>query len=206
MISYSIKAAKASGIFDHIIVTTDSEKIAETAREFGAEVPFMRPAELSEDLTTTAPVITHAIQSLAERGMPAQYACCIYATAFFVRPHYIKKGFELLKAKNVSSVFSVTSFPFQIFRALRITKDDNLEMFWPEHELTRSQDLPEAYHDAGHFYWLDCETFLKEQRIYASDTMPVILPRYLVQDIDTPEDWETAERMFKALGLEDEYT
>lgn len=202
IISYSILAAKASKVFDSIIVSTDSEKIVKVAQEYGAEAPFMRPKELSDAYTPTAPVIFHALQWLRDHNKPVQYACCIYATAPFVRPEFIKAGYEILVKNGVSSVFSVTTFPFPIFRALRKTENGNLEMFWPEHELTRHQDLPEAYHDAGQFYWLNVESFLKNERLYSSDAMPVILPRYLVQDIDTQEDWETAERMFKVLQSE----
>lgn len=201
MISYTIAAAKAAKVFDKIIISTDSKKIAKVAEEYGAEVPFMRPKELSDDHTPTAPVILHALQWLFNHDKPAKYACCVYATAPFVRAEFIKKGYEILVKYGVSSVFSVTTFPFPIFRALRITEKGNLEMFWPEYELTRHQDLPEAYHDAGQFYWLKVESFLKNGRLYSSDAMPVILPRYLVQDIDTQEDWETAERMLKALQL-----
>lgn len=199
IIAWAIEAAKSAGIFDRIIVTTDSEEIALIANKYGAETPFVRPPELSDDHTPTAPVIAHCLEWLAERGSPAHYACCIYATAPFVRAAFIKQGYELLVTRQVSSVFSVTTFPFPIFRALRIEDDGHLSMFWPEHELTRSNDLPEAFHDAGQFYWLFCETFLKTRRVYGSDALPVILPRYLVQDIDTPEDWQTAEYMFMAL-------
>ncbi len=201
MISYSITTAKESEIFDRIIVSTDSEMIADVGRQYGAEVPFIRPKELSDDHTPTAPIITHALKWLAENGEHAKYACCIYATAPFVGTKYIREGYEILTNRKVSSVFSITSFPFPIFRALKKTKEGYLEMFWPEHEMTRSQDLPEAYHDAGQFYWLNCESYLKEQRVYGPEAMPVILPRYLVQDIDTPEDWDMAEHMFRALGL-----
>ncbi len=203
IIAYSIDVAKTSGVFDKIIVSTDSEKIARVAKEYGAEAPFKRPPQLADDLTPTAPVLAHAINWLADNGMPPKYACCIYATAPFVRPGYIQKGLELMKGKKVSSVFSVTTFPFPIFRALKIEQDGHLAMFWPEYEMTRSNDLPEAYHDAGQFYWVHCEDFLREQKMYGRDALPVVLPRYLVQDIDTPEDWATAERMFRALELVD---
>lgn len=199
IIAWSIEAAKAAGIFDRIIVTTDSEEIARVANDYGAETPFVRPPELSDDHTPTAPVIAHCLEWLTVQGNPAQHACCIYATAPFVRADFIKQGYELLVNRKVSSAFSVTTFPFPIFRALRIEEDGHLAMFWPEHELTRSNDLPEAFHDAGQFYWLECETFLQSRRVYGRDALPVVLPRYLVQDIDTPEDWLTAEYMFRAL-------
>ncbi len=179
-------------------MSTDSEGIAKIARQYGAEVPFIRPLELSDDATPTAPVLLHAIQWLADNGESPSYACCIYATAPFVRPDDIKNGFKIITGKRVSSVFSVTTFAFPIFRALRITNSGQIEMFWPEYETTRSQDLPEAYHDAGQFYWFEVRQILKTKKIYSNDALPVILPRYLVQDIDTPEDWETAEVMYTA--------
>jgi pseudaminic acid cytidylyltransferase len=202
IIAYSIEAAKASDIFDRIIVSTDSDEIAKVAIAYGAEIPFVRPQELSDDHTPTAPVITHAIQWFNDRGHFPEFACCIYATAPFVKPEFLKEGYEIIVKYNVTSVFSVTTFSFPIFRSLKITAKGTLAMFWPEHELTRSQDLPEAYHDAGQFYWLKIDSFLKSGKIYTPDARPVILPRHLVQDIDTPEDWITAERMLKAIREE----
>ncbi len=202
IIAYSIRAAIESGLFDRVIVSTDSDKIAAIAEDYGADVPFRRPANLSDDLTATAPVLEHALKWLGEHGGVPDYACCIYPTAPFVRKRYLAEGFEALKEFGCTTTFSATSFAFPIFRSLKIDEEGRVEMFWPEHELTRSQDLPEAYHDAGQFYWLNCEKFLREPRLYASDSRAIILPRKLVQDIDTPEDWETAESMFKAQGLE----
>jgi len=200
IIAYSIEAAHESGVFDRIIVSTDSGEIARVARECGAETPFLRPAELSGDFTPTAPVLLHALEWLRENGFNPAYLCCIYATAPFIRPEYIRRGFDLVMGDGVTSAFSVTTFPFPIFRALRITDSGTVKMYWPEYEMARSNDLEEAYHDAGQFYWLDCPLFQREQKLYGSHSMPVILPRYLVQDIDTPEDWETAERMFAAMN------
>jgi pseudaminic acid cytidylyltransferase len=202
IIAYSIEAAIASEVFDRIIVSTDSDEIAKVAIAHGAEIPFLRPEELSDDHTPTAPVIAHAIHWVRDRGYSPEFVCCIYATAPFVKPEFIKEGYEIIVNHNVASVFSVTTFSFPIFRSLKITDKGTLAMFWPEHELTRSQDLPEAYHDAGQFYWLKVNPFLKSGKIYTSDAMPVILPRYLVQDIDTQEDWITAERMYKAVREE----
>jgi len=201
IIAYSIAAAKQSGLFERIIVSTDSEAIAEVANRYGAETPFMRPEEIADDFTTTAAVLAHALQWLAAHGSEAQHACCIYATAPFIQVHYLKAGYELLTGKGATSVFPVTTFPFSIFRALKINDDGRLAMFWPEHELTRSNDLPEAYHDAGQFYWVDCKVFLEKQQLYSDDSLPVVVPRHLVQDIDTPEDWTRAEMMYKALQL-----
>jgi len=197
IIAYSIDAAKKAEIFDRVIVSTDSEAIAEIAWQYGAEVPFIRPPELSDDVTPTMPVLLHAIEQLADNDESPSYACCIYATAPFVRSDDIKNGFKIINEKKVSSVFSVTTFAFPIFRALQVTNSGGIEMFWPEYETTRSQDLPEAYHDAGQFYWFEVNKLFKTKKIYSIDAVPVILPRYLVQDIDTPEDWEVAELMFR---------
>jgi len=198
IISYSIEAAKNCGIFNRIIVSTDCDKIAEVSQSAGAEVPFVRPSELSDDNTPTAPVLEHALKWLESEGCSVKYLCCIYPTAPFVRSEDLIKGYKLLVENNVSSVFSLTEFEFTIFRGLKINDEGFIEMFWPEHELSRSQDLPTAFHDAGQFYWLDSEKFLKNKKLYAEDAKPVILPRVLVQDIDTLEDWEIAEIMYEA--------
>lgn len=200
MIAHSIEAARACGLFDRILVSTDSDQIAEVASALGAEVPFRRPPELSNDHAGTAPVIVHALEWLKQQGQPATYTCCIYATAPFVRAEYLKQGFDTLRDTNVTSVFSITSFAFPIFRALKIEESGSVAMFWPENRTKRSQDLPEAFHDAGQFYWLNAEKFIADPNLYSADARPVILPRYLVQDIDTPEDWETAEYMYRALN------
>ena len=202
MIAYSIEAAKNAGIFERIIVSTDSKEIASTAKEFSAEVPFMRPCDLSDDYTGTDAVILHALKWLMEDGEKIDYICCIYATAPFVKAEYIIKGYNILCENNAASCFSVTTYPFPIFRSLKINNQNRLEMFWPEYRETRSQDLPEAYHDAGQFYWANAKKYLKEKQFYSKDAIPVVLPRYLVQDIDTPEDWETAEKMYSVLQMD----
>lgn len=201
IIFYSINAAKGTKIFDEIIVTTDSEEIAQIARTYGANTPFVRPAELADDYTPTAPVVIHALHWLKDRGKTADYFCCIYPTAPFLKVKYVKKGLELLRKEDAVTAFSVTTFPSSIFRALKITNTGYIEMFWPDYRNKRSQDLPTAYHDAGQFYWGDTEKFLQGKTLYTKKSVPVVLPRFLVHDIDTPEDWETAEKMFIALGL-----
>lgn len=200
MIAHSIHAAIASKMFDRVLVTTDTEEIARTAIAHGAEAPFRRPPELADDHTPTAPVLSHALKWLEQDGTPATYACCIYATAPFVQPADIARGLDILRNANAATAFTVTSFGFPIFRAMRVTEVGTLAMFWPEHRLTRSQDLPEAYHDAGQFYWTDVRKFLADPNLYAADARPIVLPRHMVQDIDTPEDWVTAEHMHRALS------
>lgn len=200
MIAWSIEAAKGSGIFDRIVVSTDDPEIRAIAIEYGAEVPFERPAELANDHAGTLPVIRHAVDLLVSKGKAPSYACCIYATAPFLQPRFLIEGFEQLSADpDTEFVFSVTPFGFPIFRALRLGENNETSMFWPEHEITRSQDLPQSYHDAGQFYWGTAKAWQTKDRVFSSNSRAVILPPHLVQDIDTPDDWVQAELKFKAL-------
>ena len=199
IIAYSIRAAKESDLFEKIIVSTDSEEIAKVASDWGAEVPFIRPAELSGDVVTTDSVVLHALQWIKENIKVFKYACCIYATAPLIRQNDLKKGFDLLVENNAVSAFSVAEFAYPIFRALKINDKGNAVMFWPEYYNTFSQDLPAAYHDAGQFYCIHVEKNLQEKRLFSSHSIPVVLPAYRVQDIDILDDWEMAERKYKAM-------
>jgi len=203
MIAWSIEAARGSGCFDRIIVSTDDAEIAAVAIAHGAEVPFMRPAALSDDHTGTIPVIAHAIEWQQTHGEAPKEVCCVYATAPFVRAEDLVRGYRVLNDTGCDYAFSVTSYAFPIQRAIRITAAGRVEMFHPEHFKTRSQDLEEAYHDAGQFYWGRSEAWLGGRPIFSQAAAPVILPRHRVQDIDTPEDWERAEWLFKALARTD---
>lgn len=199
MIAWSIEAALQSACFDRIIVSTDDAEIAAVARQYGAEVPFMRPPELSDDYTGTIPVIAHAVQWQASHGPAADEVCCIYATAPFLLPEDLQRGLNVLRESGAAYAFSVTSFAFPIQRAIRITEANRVEMFSPEHFNTRSQDLEEAWHDAGQFYWGTAQAWTSAKPLFSSDSSPVVQPRHRVQDIDTPEDWNRAELMFAAL-------
>jgi pseudaminic acid cytidylyltransferase len=199
MIAWSIEVARASGLFDHIVVSTDDAEIAEVAKVHGAEVPFMRPAALSDDHTATSPVVVHAMERYREHGHMPDPVCCIYATAPFVTAADLQRGLQTLTDTGSDYAFSVTSYAFPIQRAIKLNQEGRVEMFQPEHFNTRSQDLKEAFHDAGQFYWGRAEAWLTGKPIFSTDAAPVMLPRHRVQDIDTPEDWVRAEWMFKAL-------
>ncbi|PPI86031.1 pseudaminic acid cytidylyltransferase [Marinobacter maroccanus] len=199
MIAWSIEAARASGCFDEVIVSTDDEKIAEVARQLGAAVPFMRPEHLSDDYTGTLPVIRHAVEWFVGAGHVVDLACCIYATAPFIMPADIQEGEKRLQSAGCSFAFSVTSYAFPIQRALRLADGGRVEMMHPGQFATRSQDLEEAWHDAGQFYWGTAEAWLEERMIFGRDSIGIPIPRYRVQDVDTHEDWESAEYMFEAL-------
>lgn len=197
MIGWSIEAAQASGIFEHILVSTDDEEIAAVAKAHGAEVPFMRPVELSGDHTGTMPVVAHAMDSCFAQGWSVDAVCCIYATAPFLKARDLQLGLQILVDHAADVAFSVTSYAFPIQRALRITEQGRVAMFQPEHFNTRSQDLEEAWHDAGQFYWGVPAAWRAEQSLFARNAVPVKLPRSRVQDIDTPDDWLRAEWIFK---------
>lgn len=199
MIAWSICAAIKSQCFDRIMVSTDDEEIAAIAKEYGADVPFVRPASLSDDHTGTIPVISHAIEWQNHHGQSATEVCCLYATAPFVQAADLQLGMQVLQNTGADYAFSVTSYAFPIQRAIRITNDNRVEMFQPEHVNTRSQDLPEAWHDAGQFYWGQAQAWLDAKPLFSQGSVPVPLPRHRVQDIDTPEDWERAEWLFKAM-------
>ena len=193
MIAWSIEAAKESKLFDHIIVSTDDAEIAEVARQWGAEVPFMRPAELADDYAGTTEVIAHATQWALDQGFDVDAVCCIYATAPFVQVKDLKQGLEALNSGGWAYSFTVTDYASPIFRSFKQTAAGGIEMFFPEHFSTRSQDLPTALHDAGQFYWGRPSAWLRGKRIFDQDSIPVVIPRWVVQDIDTQDDWERAE-------------
>jgi pseudaminic acid cytidylyltransferase len=201
IISWSISVARQSGCFDRIIVSTDDPEISEVAKAHGAEVPFVRPLELSDDHTPTIPVIAHAIAWQNANGEEVTEACCIYATAPFIRAEDLQRGLEAIQGTDAKYAFSVTSYAAPIQRALRITPTKRIAMFQSEHFLTRSQDLEEAWHDAAQFYWGKADAWLTELPLFSEAARPIILPRHLVQDIDTPDDWVRAEMMFKCLNF-----
>ena len=202
LVAYSIEVAKASGLFDKIVVTTDNEEVANIALEYGAEVPFIRPPELSNEVVGTRPVTNHAIRYVSEHFEKPEFCCCIYATAPFLQAEYLKQGLQKLRLNSDKGfAYSVTSFPFPIQRALFL-KDSYAMPSFPEDITKRSQDLEEAYHDAGQFYWGRTDDYLSSKRIFSEHGIPIVLPRHLVQDIDTQEDWDRAELMYKAYVLD----
>ncbi len=183
----------ASGLFERIVVSTDDDEIAEIAQAAGAEVPFRRPAELADDHTGTRPVIQHAIHELTAAGQAVAELCVAYPAAVFVTPDDLSGGLERLRGSGAQFVMSAASYNAPVQRALKVGDEGWMEMLWPEFALTRSQDLVEAYHDAGQFYWGTVDAWLTGPSVLAARTVPHVLPHWRVQDIDTPEDWERAE-------------
>lgn len=199
MIAWSIDTLRASGVVDRIVVSTDDEEVAAVARSHGAEVPFMRPPELADDHTATVPVISHAVGALQALGWPLEQVCCMYATAPLLDPTDLRNARDRLAEFDVSYVFSCATFGFPILRALRRSPGGGVEPMFPEHAAARSQDLPEAFHDAGQFYWGTPRAFSERQPIFGPRARPYFVPRHRVQDIDTEEDWGRAELLFRTL-------
>jgi N-acylneuraminate cytidylyltransferase len=198
IIAYSIEAASGCGLFDRIVVSTEDKEIASVSRGFGAETPFIRPAELADDSTGTNAVVKHALRWLLQEKDRIEFACCIYATAPFLSAKILKEGYDRLVKSKYQYAFAVTSFPFPIQRALRIARDGAVSAMWPENILRRSQDLEAAFHDAGQFYWGRTRAFLEDIVVFSGASLPIMLPRHLVQDLDTLEDWDRAELMYRA--------
>ena len=197
IISYSIKLALASRMFEKVIVTTDSQRIAKVAQEFGAEVPFLRPKHLSDDFATTGDVMEHTTLWLNKNFDSVASVCCIYATAPFIQISDLVKAYEIYNQKKWSYVFAATKFSFPIQRALKKKENGGVEMFEPKHFESRSQDLEESFHDAGQFYVGSPDAWIKKKKLFLTNAEMIFLPSWRVQDIDTPEDWGNAEKMYK---------
>ena len=191
LIAYSIETAKKSNLFKKIVVSTDDEEIANESQNLGAEILF-RPKKLADDYASSIDVFEHAIKEL-NKNNEFKYACMIYPTAPFLEIEYLKEGLQELKNNNACYSFAATTYDFAIWRGFEIVKN-KAKMFFPEFMDKRSQDLKEAYHDAGQFYWKNLKC---KEKFKFDGNIPVLIPRYLVQDIDTMEDFIRAEMMYK---------
>ncbi len=200
MIAYSIESALESGIFDRVLVSTDDEEIAEVASSLGADVPFLRPGNLSNDHTATVPVIKHAVEYLQEAGELFDFACCIYATAPFILVNDLKLAYEKIQHSNADYCLPVTTYSYPVQRSIYFSKSGMIEMKSPKYNSIRSQDLEQYYHDAGQFYFGRTEAWLLEKPILSGKSLPLLIPRMRVQDIDTQEDWNLAELMHEVIN------
>jgi pseudaminic acid cytidylyltransferase len=199
MIGWAIGAARESGVFDHVLVSTDDIEIRDIAVAAGAEAPYLRPAELSDDHTGTRKVIQHAIERAERAFGPVETVCCIYATAAFVLPGDLREGLALLTDGEPHFAFSATAYAYPVQRALRRAEGGGVEMCDPEFRLTRTQDLEERFHDAGQFYWGRRGAFMSDEPMFGPLAVPVMIPGYRVHDIDNEDDWTRAELMFSVL-------
>lgn len=198
MVAHSIEAATGSGVFDMVVVSTDDEEIAAIARGCGASVPFIRPAELSDDYTPTVPVIAHAIRALAEQGRSFECTCCIYPCAPFLQAEDLLGAREVQRATGAGYCYPVAEFPSVIQRALRRLDSGILKPLNPRYEWTRTQDCEAFYYDAGQFYWGCSDAWLQGLGLQSHGS-GLVIPSWRVVDIDTLEDWNRAELIFRAL-------
>ena len=202
IIAYSIEIAISCKLFNKVIISTDDQQIKKVAIKYGAEAPFIRPKEIADDFTGTHEVIGHAVKWLEDNGEKIDYACCIYPTAPLIQKNDLVKGFEIIKTGKWNSVMAATNFSYPIFRSFENLKDGGLKMVFPEHYNSRSQDLPEVYHDAGLFYWAKPEIWKKKPERYNKKNSIIKIPNYRIQDIDTLDDWKKAEITFKIINRE----
>ncbi len=223
IIAYSIEAALQSGIFEEVMVSTDSEEIAEIAKKYGASVPFLRSEKTSDDHATTADVISEVIEKYEEEGKHYDAFCCIYPTAPFVTAERLREACEKLSGASIAprsaeqqehedakaigdsaeqmlpnAVVTVVSFSFPPQRAF-IQSNGMLAYKWPEFRSARSQDLEPFYHDAGQFYFVRTKAFLEEKTVVPTNTAPLVLPETEVQDIDNESDWDIAEIKYRKI-------
>ena len=199
IIAYSIKAALESNLFDEVMVSTDDSKIAEIAKQYGANVPFMRSKKTSSDFATTAEVICEVILKYRETGKNYDKVCCIYPTAPFVTAVRLKDAMKKLTTQHAECIMTVVRFSFPPQRAY-IIRDGILAYQFPENEKKRSQDLEPLYHDCGQFYICSVEELLKYQSMVLPNAIPYIMPEEEVQDIDTESDWNIAEMKYRVLN------
>ena len=196
IIAYSIEAAIQSHLFDEVMISTDDMEIAAIGKQYGATVPFFRSHESSSDTATTVDALTDVFQQYSLQGVSFDYACCLYPTAPFVSAEKLQQAFALMEKNNWEVVFPVMPFSYPIWRSLK-EENGNIQMNWPEYAASRSQDLPPAYHDAGQFYFLKVEPFLKEKKLFGSNSGGMIIDEMEGQDIDNLVDWELAELKYK---------
>jgi len=200
IIAYSIKEAIKCEMFDEVMVSTDSQEIADIARKYGAVVPFMRSKKNSGDYATTEDVIIEVIENYKQLGKDYEYACCIYPTAPFITSDKLVEAMDKMKENNPSIVIPVVQFSYPPQRCLIIDDSGYARFKYPQYVTTRSQDLEKEYHDAGQFYIYNVEKLIASNGIIEDDFVPIILPDICVQDIDTLQDWEIAEMKYKIIN------
>ena len=196
IIAWSIKAAIKSNLFDKVIVSTDSKRIAKIAKKFKAEVPFIRPKGISGNYASTISVIKHGINHLKNKNIYPKFVCCIYPTAAFINSNDLIKGYKRIKTLKWDYVFSAGKFYSSILRSFKKNNSGKLKMVFPKYYNKRTQDIFDTYHDAGQFYWGKSESWLKSKPIFAKKSCIISVPRWRIHDIDTPEDWKIAEKMW----------
>ena len=202
IIAYSIEVAVTSKLFEKVIVSTDDDEISGIAEEYGAEIPFHRPAELSNDQIGNTKVIAHSVNWMQQQEWKVDAVCCIYATAPFIQSNDLHSAYDIFQSNKWDFVFAVTEYVYPIQRSFRLLKNGSVKMMSPENFPKRSQDLEISYHDAGQFYWGKPEAWIENRIVFSEKSTIVNIPPYRAVDIDNEEDWKRAELLYKLLGKE----
>ena len=199
IIYWPLKVLQNSNLFDKIIVSTDDPNISKLALSLGAEVPFLRPKNISDDYSNVSDVMSHAVNWLKKSKVNMDVVCCVYSTAAFITENDLQNGFQLFRNNDFNFVFSATTFPYPIQRAFKRIYKNGVKMIDNKYIKTRSQDLEETYHDAAQFYFGKPDSWINNNEIFSHSSEIVVLPKWRVQDIDTQEDWKRAEILHKTL-------
>jgi|TARA_B100001964_G_scaffold186188_1_gene206736 N-acylneuraminate cytidylyltransferase len=189
----TIEKLKKSRLFDRIIVSTDSKKIAKIAKKYGAEVPFKRPKFLSDDHTPDTSVISHSVKFLVKKGYQFDYVCCVYAPNPFLRVSDLIKGFKKIKSKKINYVFSATAYRFPYFRSFTFSRKKGIKVLFKNNINKRSQDLKTIMCDAGQFYWGSKDAWIQEKELFTRGSDIITIPEWRYHDLDTLSDWKRAE-------------
>ena len=199
IIAWSIQSALKANIFDKIIVSTDSKDIANIAKKFGADSYFLRPKNLSDDNTGIQDVMNHAVKWMSDSEWQVSYVCCVYPASPLINPYDIIKGYELIKTEQWSYCLTASQFPSSVYRSFKENNSGGIKMLFPENFKKRSQDLPSLYFDAAQFIWGTLDAWKGKDFLFGKKTSIIKLPFWRVQDIDTIDDWQRAESIFKKI-------
>ena len=192
IIADSIKAALDSQLFETVMVSTEDPDIATVAKQYGAEIPFMRSPENANDVAGLTEVCLEVLATYTAQGCHFDGVCCLLPTAPFVTASRLQEAADKLRTENVDCVFPVVQYGYPIQRSLKI-ENGRVSMRWPENFTARSQDLEPTYHDAGQFYFIKSETLIIEQRLFTLNAGAIVIRELDSQDIDSEDDWKIAE-------------
>jgi N-acylneuraminate cytidylyltransferase len=200
IIAYAIEAARQSGLFSEVMVSTDDPEIADIARRYGATIPFLRSASTADDFATTADVLLEVLTQYEQQYQLFDFACCIYPTAPFITASLLANAFDQVSTQGFDTVYPVQAFGFPVQRAVGLNAEQRVHWLQPEHQSTRSQDLEKAYHDSGQFYFFNVAAFQKNRQLISDNAGAIVISEMQAHDIDTEEDWQVAEFKFRLLA------
>ncbi len=203
LLAHAVEAAVKSGVVDRVVLSTDSPEIAEIGRQSGAEVPFLRPADLAADTTPMLPVVTHAVETLSASGWAADIVVLLQPTAPLRRPEHVAMAVTLLHTTGADSVATVIPLPLEMSPDCLMRIDDGrLVPFMDRPVVTRRQDARPAYKRDGTVYTFWTRTLLGQRSLYGADCRPLVIPASESVTIDTPDDWAEAERRLTGVRYE----